>query len=319
VTESDLPAAEKSTNLLRRVRSWLNSEGYPTEFRTASIFQKHGFHVSQGTYVPGDAEGLKREIDVLASITERASSGFLRISYIVECKWSADKPWVVFASPTTRMAPSACIAQTISSELGEAIVWAIAGNKTLHSLQTFLTPEKGGFGGRQAFSKGNDAFYSAVQAAVGNSTSYVTEYDRRHREKGTIPEAGVVAFPIVLVDGDIFLAYFDADLGEVKIEMTDHVRCHWRGSPSWGLLATVDVVSMHHLEVFVRKRAEETETLIPIMMNAYDEIRNLASSGSPEALTVMPGPRGFIGVPSLLREFFTVHKGVASPQVGEDL
>jgi len=216
------------------------------------------------------------------------------------------------------MAPSACIAQTISSELGEAIVWAIAGNKTLHSLQTFLTPEKGGFGGRQAFSKGNDAFYSAVQAAVGNSTSYVAEYDRPQRAKGTIPEAGVVAFPIVLVDGDIFLAYFDADLGEVKIEVTNHVRCHWRGSPSWGFLATIDVVSMRHLEVFVRERAEETETLIPIMMNAYNEIRDLASTGSPEALTVTPGPRGFIGVPPLVRELFTVHKEVASPQVGED-
>ena len=318
MTESDLPAAEESTDLLRRVSSWLNSEGYPTEFRTASIFQKHGFQVSQGTYVPGDAEGLKREIDVLASITERASSGFLRISYIVECKWSADKPWIVFASPTTRMAPSACIAQTISSKLGETIVWAIAGNETLHSLDTFLTPDKGGFGGRQAFSKGKDPFYSAVQAAVGNSTSYVSEYDRPQRAKGTIPESGVVAFPIVLVDGDILLAYFDTDLGEMKIEMTDHVRCHWRGSPSWEFLATVDVVSMRHLEVFVRKRAEEMKTLIPIMVNAYEEIKKFASTGSPDALTVTPGPRGFIGPPSLVRELLAGHKEGALPQVEED-
>jgi len=148
------------------------------------------------------------------------------------------------------MAPSACITQTISSKLGEAIVWAIAGNESLHSLQTFLTPDKGGFGGRQAFSKGNDAFYSAVQAAVSNSTSYVAEYDSSRRAKGTMPEAGVVAFPLVLVDGDIFEAYFDTDLGEVKIEPTDHVRCHWRGSLAWAHLASVDFVSIKYLDSF---------------------------------------------------------------------
>ena len=313
-----MTATAKSTSLLHRVSSWLASEGYPTEFRTANIFQKHGFHVTQGAYVRGDAEGLKREIDVLASITARASSGFLRISYVVECKWSADKPWIVFTSPSTRMAPSACIAQTISSKLGEAIVWAIAGNETLQSLQTFLTPEKGGFGGRQAFSKGNDAFYSAVQASVSNSISYVAEHDRGRRTKGTMPEAGVVAFPLVLVDGDIFAAYFDSDAGEVKIEPTDHVRCHWRGSPAWEFLATLDVVSMKHLDMFISKRAEEAKVTLSIMMNSYDEIKDFCSSGSPKALTVTPGPRGFVGAPSLVCEFLAVHGEAASGHVGDN-
>jgi len=86
VIKSDRQPTEKSKNLLDQVSSWLNSEGYPTEFRTANIFQKHGFHVTQGMYVRGDTQGSRREIDVLASITTRTSSGFLRISYVVECK-----------------------------------------------------------------------------------------------------------------------------------------------------------------------------------------------------------------------------------------
>jgi hypothetical protein len=183
-----------SASLVDRVTSWLNSEGYPTEFRAANTFQKYGFHTRQATYVRGDVEGSKREIDVLASITVHASWGFLRIAYVAECKWSADKPWVVFTSPTHQMAPSACIAQTISSKLGEAILWAVAGDESLQSLHMFSTPMAGGVGGRQAFSKGNDVFYSAVQAAVSNSTSYIAEYDQGRRHKGRMPEAGVVAF-----------------------------------------------------------------------------------------------------------------------------
>jgi hypothetical protein len=307
----------RPATLLDRVSSWLEAEGYPTEFRTANIFQKHGFHARQGEYVRAGSEGLKREIDVVASITARSPSRILRLSYVVECKWSGDKPWVVFTSLTTQMAPSACIAQTISSKLGEAIVWAIAGNETLHSLETFSTPKKGGFGGRQAFSKGNDAFYSAVQAAVNNSISYVSEYDRRYRKKGSMPDAAVVAFPLVLVEGDIFVAYFDGGSGEVKIEPTDYVRCHWHGSPEWEFFATLDVVSMKHLDAFVKKRAEEAEALLLIMMETYEEVERFCSSGSLADLTVTPGPRGFIGAPSLVREFLDAHRKKPGSDAGD--
>jgi hypothetical protein len=154
------------------------SEGYPTEFRAASLFQRHGFAASQGHYVEGANEELKREIDVLASATIPTEFRFLRISYVVECKWSADKPWIIFTSPTKIMAPSALIAQTISSKLGAAALWIAAGSETLSRLATFSTPKRGGFGGRQAFSKGSDQFYSAVQSVTSNACQYAAWYDR---------------------------------------------------------------------------------------------------------------------------------------------
>jgi hypothetical protein len=294
-------------SLLAKVTTWLNSEGYPTEFRTANIFRKHRFHAVQGTYVAGESENSKREIDVLASVTVDTPSGFLRISYVAECKWSSDRPWVIFTSPTNRMAPSACIAQTISSKLGGAIVWAIAGNEKLHALETFLTPQEGGFGGRQAFTKGNDPFYAAVQTAVSNCVSYVREYDRPQR-KGTIPRAGVLGFPLVVVEGDIYRAHFDTVSNEVILTATDHVRCHWKGSPSLELFATVDVVSMKHLDAFVSRRAEEINALVPIMMQSLEEIKDFGRSGRRDTITVMPGPRGFIGIPPLLQELVAIHK-----------
>jgi hypothetical protein len=285
-----------------KISSWLKSEGYPTEFRTANVFRRHKFHAQQGTYVRGDADGPKREIDVLASVTDRAPDyppGLLRIAYVVECKWSMDKPWVVFTSPTQRMAPSACIAQTIASKLGEAIAWVMAGDEKLHALHTFTTPDEGGFGGRQAFSKGNDPFYAAVQAAVGNCISYVREYDVHHME-GRMPEAGVLAFPIVVVEGDIYRAYFDACNDEVKITPTDNVRCHWKGSPSREFFATVDVVSMKSLDSFVQQRSQELkEVLLPSMQRTYDELKALAETGE---INVTRAPRGMVGRPSLMIE-----------------
>lgn len=261
----------------------------------------------------GADEGPKREIDVLASINSRTSTGLLRVSNIVECKWSLDKPWVIFTSPTTHLAPAACASQSISSVLGESIIWMIAGTDSLHSLQLFSTPPEGGFGGRQAFSKGNDPFYSAVQAAVGNSKSYVDEYDSKH-SAGRMPSIGVIAFPIVLVEGEIIRAYYDASDDKLKLESAPYVRCHWKGSASWRFFATVDVVSLSHFDKFVEERARDTRVLLATMHQANDEIARYGESGNWDDLTISRGPRGTIGPPKLLREISKRH---VKPKISE--
>src|ERR1700687_1334235 len=104
----------KPGDLPAKVRAWLDEEGYPLEFATAATFRRHGFAVRQGMYIreKGDA----REIDVAASRNAKRN-GLRRVYHVVECKWSKDKPWVVFTGPGG-MAASACITQTISSLLG---------------------------------------------------------------------------------------------------------------------------------------------------------------------------------------------------------
>jgi hypothetical protein len=158
--------------MLSKVENWLDTEGYPTEFRVASTFRKHGFHVDQGDYAEDRVTGSRREIDIAASLTMKGEHSLQRVYNIVECKWSQDKPWVVFTSPTCSMAPSAIIAQTIASHLAAAVFWTLAGDTDLNQLSLFQSqPGGGGFGGRQAFSKGNDIFYTAMQGVVGNSQS----------------------------------------------------------------------------------------------------------------------------------------------------
>ena len=83
------------------------------------------------------------------------------MSHVVECKWSEKKPWVLFSAPEL-MAPSACVAQTIASELGTSILWVAAGDSRLHALDLFQTPARPGFNGRQALSTGGDLFFQAM-------------------------------------------------------------------------------------------------------------------------------------------------------------
>jgi hypothetical protein len=296
-----------AASLLDRVGSWLKKEGHPLEFRAANILRKHGFHAVQGIYAQANSDTVKREIDVLAEMNVQTSSGLLRVSHVIECKWSADKPWVIFVSPTTHMASSACVSQSISSVLGEAIMWTIAGLSSLHSLQLFSTPSEGGFGGRQAFSKGNDYFYSAVQSAIDNCSAYVERYDRRH-VTGKVPRIGVVAFPIVVVEGEIIRARYDPSVDDLVLESVPHVRCHWKGSTSYPFIATVDVISMSHFDSFAKTRAEDVQRLLEVMLPCHTEIEKFGASGLRADLTVSSGPRGTLGLPKLLREIGDRHE-----------
>jgi hypothetical protein len=289
-------------SLVKRLTAWMNSEGYPTEFRTANKFRQYGFHARQGEYIKGREE-TKREIDVLAWVSVQRDYGFIRVCYVVECKWSLEKPWIVFTSPTTKMATSAMAAQTISSTLGAATMWAIAGHEELKAMDTFLAPIRGGFGGRQAFSTGRDHFYSAVQSAVANAAAYASSYDEGERWGGAMPEACIIVFPIVVIEGDLFEASFDQDINDVSLKSVDKVRCHWMGSTDWKHRATVDIVSLSHLDIFLAQRRDELKTLVNIIEPAVEAIDEYRKSGSLTAVKRTEGPRGFRGLPPLLQEF----------------
>ncbi len=290
------------SDLQTRLTEWLNKEGYPTEFRAASAFCRHGFRVFQGYYVRDDDSDVVREIDVFASKTAFTKSYLVRAYHVVECKWSQDKPWVVFTSTAAHIGPAACVAQTIASSLGRTVLWALSGDKMLQKMDLFSTPERPGFNGRQAFSQGNDHFYSAMKSVTTLASLAMREYDHKNRPKGKMPQNAVVAFPVIIVDGQLFEAFYNSDADDVSITPIEHVRCHWRGAPSWGPHATIDIVSLSHLDDFVAKRAEELDRLIPKMENARNEIAQCFDQRTLEPLTVPRAARGIVGLPPLLRE-----------------
>lgn len=291
-----------TVDLHSKVREWLNQEGYPTEFTATSVFQRHEFRVRQGYYVRDDDSDAVREIDILAEKTASSRDYLVRACHVVECKWSRDKPWVVFTSANAQIGHAACVAQTMASLLGSTILWAIAGDKSLHNMDLFSTPDRPGFNGRQAFSKGKDYFYSAMRSVTTLAFLAMREYDRVERPKGKMPRSAVVAFPVIVVDGQLFEAFYDVDEADVRLEAVKHVRCHWRGSPSWKHHATVDIVTLDHLEEFVANRTNELDSLLSKMKNTRNQIAECFKQRTLDPLTVPRAARGILGLPRLLRE-----------------
>jgi hypothetical protein len=294
------------------VNGW-NTKGYPLEFQVAKKFQESGFAIRQGSYVNDPNADAPREIDVVAFRDAHTKQHLLRVKHIVECKWSKDKPWVIFTSPQG-ISPAACVTQTIASKLGSAILWKEAGLKQLQDLELFLTPKNSGFNGRQAFSKeGVDRFYSAMQSVVSATKFDVGDYDSPNRKTGMLPKSAVVGFPVIVIQGDIYEAFLDHKSSELVLKRAPHIRCHWRGSREWNLHATVDIVTFDNLDKFLTTRAVQVATLLRIMQISVEEITKCISAGSIESLNITKGSRGVVGLHHLFREFVGKQKALKAP------
>jgi hypothetical protein len=298
----DDKAAPVQAELDEKIKRWLGEQGYPTEFKAANVCRQHGFRVWQGFHVRDEKAEAPREIDVIASADYRLSDHLIRVEHVLECNWSKDKPWIVLTSPSGRMAASACTAQTIGNVLGEAAIWTIAGDPRLHSLDLFSTPERPGFGGRQAFSKGLDQFYSAVSAVTELSFLLAKRVDTKEHPP-TMPNIATLAFPVVVVvEGLLYEAYFDENENDIQLTSRDRVRCHWRGASSWIFNATLDIVTLDYFDHFMKIRTAEMATLLPILGSTVIEIARCFKEQSIRSLNISSGPRGMLGLPYLFRE-----------------
>lgn len=300
--------SKESIPVIDKVKAWLNEQGYPLEFRTAAEFHLAGIEAHQGLYVR-ESPSLVREIDVLARL--RFIGGiFFEISIVVECKWSRDKPWVVFTTPLTRMAPSACIAQTMGSSLGSAVMHCLASRKDLCSFETFSSATRNGFGGRRAFTKDTDQdhFYSAVHSLISKARAYSLEFDH-NRKKDKLPTTGCIVFPMIVVEGELYEAFFDTTINDVQLSPVEWIRLHWRGAEQTGQwISTLDIVKSQSLAPLLSRRKAEWEKLCTYAQATISNLVKCFNEESLSALNLEPAARGYLGLPPLLRELRELQK-----------
>lgn len=294
--------------LATKVDEWLRHEGYPLEYITANTFHRMGFGIWQGVYVHSSPNENPREIDVIALYDSPDEDTLLRIEYVVECKWSRDKPWVVFTSPFRQMGTAACVSQTIASEFGRAALWLQAGDQRFERLSTFATPRVPGFGGRQALTQAKDTFYTSVQSVVTACSLRMSSYDQLPVDGIALPDAAVVAFPVVVVDGALFEAYPAAGGHGMDLREVETARLHWRGSAAWKYHATVDIVSIGGLARYAEQRAAEAMNILKMMKTATARIVKFAQSGKRADLRITRGARGTLGPPSLIARLMRAHQ-----------
>ena len=80
----------------------------------ATNLKKNHFRVIQSEYYTDQESSDTREIDIVADKQTVIDHVLFRVSLLIECKRSTDKPWLLFTSTTTHLADPARIAQSFA-------------------------------------------------------------------------------------------------------------------------------------------------------------------------------------------------------------
>jgi hypothetical protein len=248
------------SDLKAKVAEWLSKQGFPLEFKSADVLAKIGFQIDQGLYLSDPVEGVLREIDVIASSTYQAEGRGYRLSLAVECKWSLDRPWIVFTSRRARPSIAASIAYHLASPFAEAILWFLAGDYQVTEAHRNVMPPRVGFGGRQAFVERNDRelFYPTIQSVVAAATA-LTRQDVQPGSRTDVVRDFHVVIPTIVLEGSLFEAYLEGD--ELKVEPLTEATVAWRGFGLRREPAFVNIVTIGALESYGQKYFNYAETI----------------------------------------------------------
>ena len=294
-------ASDDGNPLKENLEAWLAREGYPLELSVANAFHAAGFEVLHRQYFRNKSQQSSGATDIAVRTSVDVGNSLLRLYYLIECKWSKDKPWVIFLGDA-KTPPASLVAQTVASQTARALFWARAGDPALQALSLFKPPAQFGFAGRQAFDDKSDVFDTTVQSLLTRALRLVASYDGACREPKDLLQTAVAVFPIIVVDGPLYTASLGAEADKLALTQASHVRVFWRASAVWPLHATVDIVTAFDLPGFGAQRCSDATALMQQLTEPMKQLQRCWAEKSLAPLEITAGSKGTIGLPHLLRE-----------------
>jgi len=221
------------TELTDKICGWLNKQGYPLEMSVAKALHAQAFSVTQSEYYTDPDEGESREIDVVGRKQWEVENIICRISLVIECKTSRDKPWLLFGAENTPLADRARVLQRPATLAGKVLLSYLMEEPTTSSMPLFQLEGRHGYGLTQAFTSGNDAAYKAVMAAskAAHSIGLAIDAKRKNITPATPSPQKYYAFlhfPVVVVSGNLFRCTMDSKTGNLTLDEIPRGVLVWR-------------------------------------------------------------------------------------------
>jgi len=194
--------------LQTKLEDWLREQGYPLEMRAARTFQKRGWFLHHSRRYKDPNLSKEREIDLLAfndDPTKRVHGHF-----VIECKWSPQKPWVLFMATQQSLNPAGHFNSTPSTASITKEIQSLK-SEDVSAFPLFAGIQEG-YALVQAFSKDAaiDAAYSAVQGAIAAADYFA-------RDMSETTSHRIIYVPTVLLDGDLFRCSLSEN-GDVTVQ-----------------------------------------------------------------------------------------------------
>jgi len=250
-----------SDQLAKKVRSWLESEGYPFELQVGRTFHEAGWDVFYGHHYSDPATSKLREIDVHASfgpyVGDAKGAGMVSVHLLCECKMSLSKPWVIFTSGASDDAARlvSCLAP---GEAASRVVTDVL-QRGRRFFPTLSLGPRIGHALTRAFSNSKSGDPTGPYSAVLSALTAASALTAKHQSQAPSSWTSIY-LPTVIVNGPLFEFFLDEAGGEV-LEPCDHVHilAYPPGSEAHPLL--VRIVVANGLESFATGMHEEARLL----------------------------------------------------------
>lgn len=261
-----------STDLREAVTEWLNKQGFPLEMVVAAEFRRQGFLVIQSEFYEDPTTKAQREIDVAAHAQESTGKRLVRITFIVECKVSRDKPWVIFTSETVALAKRAGVAQRAASRTGRRFLDAICYQQSIQQLPFFRLPDRPGYAMVQALREGGarDLAYEALAGVSAATAAEASEPDISSFFGRT--DIIKVVFPVVVVDGKLFESYLD-ETGKIHVAEVTEATLVWRNPAAASIHSIIRISTLPFLSQLVAEALSTATALLAEQKAAKDAVR----------------------------------------------
>jgi hypothetical protein len=252
------PMDNEQKDVKTRLGEWINREGFPYEMRVARAFQKAGFWVTQSDYYDDPETKTRREIDVVAMFHRSFNGVVLRVEFVIECKSSKDKPWLLFCEEQERLESPAWVANRCASNMGMQVLHELSQEKDLQKLALFRLRPPIGYGLKQAFNNENrDLAYTAM-CSVGNAAKARSIYWREYPNESAIIE---FIFPVIAIDGQLFECHLN-DKEDVEISETPSATLLWRNPITSVIHTQIDVQTSSSIDHFAVESFRAAKELI---------------------------------------------------------
>lgn len=199
----------------------INKTGFPLELRVSKFLHDEGYYVANNVYYIDQDEGKGREVDMRALKNYKFNAGeksyFIRHCLLIECKRSADKPWVVFTSPQTVYDRLSFFLH--SRGVKKDIEWADYGVPAkMGKIHPFSICERRGRSFFEPF-KRNEGKVTIYKSLI---TSVKAAIAIRNNEFSAESNAVCYYYPMVIFDGKLYEAYLD-DRNKIVVQEADSV------------------------------------------------------------------------------------------------
>lgn len=266
--------------LTSKISDWLKTQGYPLEMETAKEFISQGFDTQQSVYYVDTESGDSRETDVVASQCVAADKVLVRMSVVVECKKSGDKPYILFSTGHNPLPKATCVAQRASSRAGEKTLLALAKCPDIPKSPLFRIGDNSGYCTIQAFgNQNNDVAYKSLMSVSSAVRSMILASDPHpNRRSGINRHDAHILFPVVVIDNSLWQCTLRADGQDIDVTEIGFGTLVWKNRRFRSHYTLIHIVTRAHLKSFVGDA-----------LKTWNNVRAACEGPAKAAISAIPG------------------------------